>query len=405
MQVSSIGMTVLVLCPTYVFAAAMERSDQSIAAFLEKNNYFELSVAKLEAQVSGQVPKHEQLTQLQVHDFSTGNLVNDYLFSNIAIKLQPHPKYSIGLIYDQPLGIDLAYDYSPNSLQGRKTIESAKLKFESQNLTMLTGFQPNQNWNIYTGLSHQTLKGRIKLYGLSYSFLSGYDAEIEEDSALGWLAGVSYQIPEIALKTSLTYRSAIQHHTQINETLSNQALTFTPNASTTIQAPQSLNLDFNIALNQNNLAYSSIRWVNWKAYQIQPTQFAAIINEAARQYPDLIQQFNLIDYQDNQISGKLGLAHRISERWISTSDISWDSGSGNPATTLNPSNGFWGFGLGVLYNLKTDSYIAFGLKYFRLNQAKVSNSAQPITGNQISPLTHVQQNNAIAYGLRIAHHF
>ncbi|OTG66554.1 outer membrane protein transport protein [Acinetobacter silvestris] len=405
MKASSIGITILILSPTQLYCAAMERSDQSISAFLEKNNYVELSIAKLDAQVSGQIPKHTQLTQLQINDFSTGNLVNDYLFTNIAIKLQPHPKYSIGLIYDQPLGVDIAYDYSPDSPLGKKTLESAKLKFESQNLTLLTGFQPNQNWNIYTGLSHQTFKGDIKLYGLSYSFLSGYRAEIEEDAALGWLAGVSYQIPEIAFKTSLTYRSAIHYDTQVNETLSNHTITFTPNATTKIQTPQSVNLDLNIALNQNNLAYSSMRWVNWKNYQIQPTQFAAIINEAATQYPDLIKKFNLIDYQNNQISGKLGIAHRLTEQWISTSDISWDSGSGNLATTLNPSNGFWGFGLGALYKFKTDSYIAFGLKYFKFNQAKVNNSEQSIPENQISPLTEIQKNHAIAYGLRIANHF
>lgn len=406
MKASAIGITIFLLSPTQLYCAAMERSDQSITAFLEKDNYFEISIAQLNAEISGQMPQHAALKTLQVQDFSTGNLANNYLFSNVVLKLQPSAHYSIGLIYDQPFGIDLAYNYRPDSLLGKQTLESAKLKIQTQNLTLLTGFQPDQNWNFYTGLSYQTLKGEINLYGLSYSFLSGYNADIEEDAALGWLAGIRYQIPELALKTSLTYRSAIQHTPQINETLSNAPLAFTANMPTKIQSPQSINLDVQIGLTPNNLAYSAVRWVNWKTYAIQPTQFAAIIEDAARQYPDLIQEFNLIDYRENQISAKLGIAHRLMDRWVTTSDISWDSGSGNLATPLNPANGFWGLGLGLLYNynLKTESYMGLGLNYFKFNQANISNDSL-VSANQIAQLSEVQNNYAIAYGVRLAHHF
>ena len=41
--------------------------------------------------------------------------------------------------------------------------------------------------------------------------LVDYIGEIKKDSASGWLTGVSYQRHEYALKTSLTYRSKIQH--------------------------------------------------------------------------------------------------------------------------------------------------------------------------------------------------
>ncbi len=35
---------------------------------------------------------------------------------------------------------------------------------------------------------------------------------------MGWLAGVAYQIPEIALKASVTYRSEIKHEMTTYET-------------------------------------------------------------------------------------------------------------------------------------------------------------------------------------------
>ncbi len=46
--------------------------------------------------------------------------------------------------------------------------------------------------------------------GQAYTIFNGYDATIKETGDIGWLAGFAYQIPEIALKASLTYRSEIR---------------------------------------------------------------------------------------------------------------------------------------------------------------------------------------------------
>lgn len=44
--------------------------------------------------------------------------------------------------------------------------------------------------------------------------------QILETTGAGWLAGAAYQIPEIALRASVTYRSEIDHKVDINENLS-----------------------------------------------------------------------------------------------------------------------------------------------------------------------------------------
>ncbi|RDJ46783.1 long-chain fatty acid transporter, partial [Acinetobacter baumannii] len=43
---------------------------------------------------------------------------------------------------------------------------------------------------------------------------------IKETTGAGWLAGAAYQIPEIALRASVTYRSEIDHKVNIDENLS-----------------------------------------------------------------------------------------------------------------------------------------------------------------------------------------
>ncbi|MCP5775014.1 hypothetical protein NL389_34860, partial [Klebsiella pneumoniae] len=87
-------------------------------------------------------------------------------------------------------------------------------------LTFLVGFQPTENWNLYGGAVYQTVKGNVQLRGTAYGStiaLGKYNADMKEDSAVGWIAGLAYQIPEIALKASLTYRSEIDHELATNE--------------------------------------------------------------------------------------------------------------------------------------------------------------------------------------------
>lgn len=393
------------IIPIFSYAAAIEKSDQSILPFLESNNYVELSYAELYADVSGQVQNQQALQQIGVHDFSTGNLVDDYHFVNATAKLQIHPQISFGLIYDQPYGVDLSYDYRPQSNFGRQTIESTHLNFKSESLSMLVGYQPTLNWNIYTGAVYQQFEGELDVFGPSYSVMSGYQAKFKESSGHGWLAGLSYQIPEYALKTAITYRSKIKHQSAVTEDIFDQALSVIPSAKTDITTPQSVSLDFQTGLTPKNVLYSNLRWVNWKDFEIQPRQFGAVVDLAVQQYPDLIKPFNLIDYNTDQWSAKLGLAHQFADRWLGLTDVSWDSGAGNPASTLNPSDGFYALGLAGLYKFHKNSFIAYGLKYFKFNKADVKKLDTTNAITQNGTLSAVSNNNAFAHGIKIGYFF
>lgn len=393
------------ILPCLSFAAGLEKSNQSISPFLEKGNYLELSAAYISPHVSGKVTNQSTLQKVGVSDFSTGQLIQDYSMFNAALKVQYQPHGSFGFIYDQPYAAELNYQYAPESLLPNKTIEAAKFQIESQNLTHLWGYQPNQNWNFYTGFALQEFKGHLSVDGLSYSIMSGYQAQIKPDTGVGWLTGVSYQIPEYAFSSSITYRSKIKHESHILESLADQALLYGPNDTTKIETPQSVNIYFKTGISQNNLLFSSLRWVNWQDFHIQPSQFSAILDTIVTQYPDLIQKFNLIDYKQDQWTTQLGLAHRLNQQWIISTDFIWDSGTGNPAGTLNPSDGFYALGIGAMYRIQPNSFIAAGVKYFQLNKAEITSNNHFVAGNQNTNLDTVNPNYALAYGLKIGHSF
>ncbi|MDD4851840.1 MAG: hypothetical protein PHW70_01560 [Acinetobacter towneri] len=77
-----------VLPIVYSHAAALEQSHQSVSAFLQENNYAEITLLYLEPNVSGQVQYQQQLRELGVTDFSTGDLVESKHFINAGLKLQ-----------------------------------------------------------------------------------------------------------------------------------------------------------------------------------------------------------------------------------------------------------------------------------------------------------------------------
>jgi len=82
--------------------------------------------------------------------------------------------------------------------------------------------------------------------------------------------------------------------------------------------------------------------------------------------------------------------------------VGWDSGAGNPVTTLGPTEGYWNVGIGVQYSPTPATFIAGGVKYFWLGDAKAQSGSQFNTPGYVAEF---ENNDAIAYGLKIGYKF
>ena len=397
---------------TGAFAAALDRSGQSISAFLQPGNYFEAGISVLDPDVSGKA----------ISTAGGGNLSDmgdDYYFPSAALKLQVTDHFSFGLIYDQPFGADAAYSTS-DPLVGLNTGlfhlngEATEVEVDTQSLSMIFGFQPNENWNLYGGAVYQTVKGNVQLRGAAYGSANGlglYNADLDEDGAVGWLAGFAYQIPEIALKASVTYRAEIKHkmnayeHFGLAGKTDNSDLNYLMTAlnassgETELTTPQSVNVDFQTGIMANTVAFANVRWVDWSNFKVQPYNFATL-SKIIGKSPTINKPngFNLIDYKDDQISATVGLGRKFSDRWSSNISVGWDSGAGNPVTTLGPTEGFWSVGTGVRFSPAENYFIGAGVKYYWLGDADAVTGAHSEAGT-------FTDNNAIAYGLNVGYKF
>lgn len=376
LNVISAAILLTTLPSTLVFAAGLDRSGQSISAFLQPGNYAEAGISVLDPTVKGQDNDHNHVD----------DMADDYYFPSAAIKVQATDKVSLGLIYDQPFGADATYQLDGSNFSSSSLNEGTKVEVRTQSLTALVGYQPTENWNIYAGPVWQAVKADISLRGSAYQSLSGYNINIDQEEAYGWIAGAAYQIPEIALKAAITYRSEIKHTAETNETI-----TVLPTiekslirADVDVVTPQSVNIDLQTGIAKNTLAFANLRWVHWDQFVVSPAFLKS-------------KGLDLISYSDDQYSATFGLAHKFNEKWSGTTTIGYDSGAGNPVTTLGPTEGYWSAGLGGQYSPTEQTFIQAGVKYFWLGDA----TAQ--TGG--APKAEFENNYAMGYGMKIGYRF
>lgn len=408
-----------------VFAGGLDRSGQSISAFLQPGNYFEAGVAVVDPSVSGQ----------DKSGHTAPDMAESYAFPTAALKIQATDKISLGLLYDQPYGADSAYN-GDNSFVAQPTdrlLENnpaltaqaigadisggTTVEVKTQNLAMLMGYQPNEQWNLYAGPVYQTVDGTVRLRGEVYSLLNGYDLITGEDGAWGWLAGVAYQIPEIALKASITYRSEVKHKISAQENFAFDTPTLNyldqtmglglglnaiNNAQGTfsLSTPQSVNIDLQTGIMENTIAFANLRWVNWSNFVVRPYEFDLLTRKIGGIKPELNKPngFNLIDYKDDQISATVGVGRKFSDQWAANVSVGYDSGAGNPVTTLGPTEGYWSVGTGVRFSPAKNYSIGAGVKYFWLGDADAVTGAHTEAGK-------FSNNHAIGYGLNIGYSF
>ncbi|MCK6157258.1 outer membrane protein transport protein [Moraxella osloensis] len=260
------------------------------------------------------------------------------------------------------------------------------VSISSQNFTGLLGVKlgEKKNIQIYGGPTIQRLEGDVHLRGNAYKTASGYDANITRDTAYGWMAGIAYLKPEIALKAALTYRSEIDHDVTLTENLPALGAAGVGTNEITVTTPKSVNLDFQTGLNPTTLLTAKARWVPWSDFAIKPT----IYGKASG--------LNLVSYDDDAWTAEVGLGKKLSPQLAISGAVGYDSGAGNPITSLGPVEGNWNVGLGAKYNLTPEWAVSGGVKYLMFGDAKAKLPDGSIVGD-------FQDNDGWVYGVRLSY--
>lgn len=283
--------------------------------------------------------------------------------------------------------------------------QATAVTVNSKNLTGLVGVKlgANKNLQIYGGPALQQIKADVALRGPAYLTSAGYDAHVSPQTKLGWVAGAAYSIPEIAFRAAVTYRSEIDYEAPIGESL--PSLNYLPSATKSgieasvvnadkvkITTPQSVNFNLQTGISREHqlLGTLDVRWVPWSDFKITPPLYHAA---SKVQYPNGL---NLVQYSKDQWKVDLGLGKRFNDKLSGSVNVGWDSGAGNPVSSLGPVNGYYSVGGGVKYNFTPEWALSVGGKYLKFGDATAELPNGKVVGE-------FKDNDGYAVGVKLAY--
>lgn len=418
---------------TSAMAAGLDRSGQPTNAIFAEGRLLELSYGTINPSVTGVDPANSQ----------TGEGPDSYSVFSAFYKSDINDTLSYAIIYDEPYGSDTNYRDAGSIYSGLRT------DLNSKALTALMRYKMNGNFSVFGGIKAQEVSATATIPGSSFraatlSALStarteqqanltaainagapaatigglqavvndltnelgaaaaagafgDYTIDASSDYSFGYVAGVAYERPEIALRVSLTYHSAIEHE---NATLES-ARVFVPStnyttnpadaaavgASTTLvgvssttktEFPNSLNLDFQTGIMADTLLFGRIRHADYKEFRLAPQVYGQITQGGA-----------IASYSQNIRDYSIGIGRRFTENLSGSATVSWQAtGSASSGTPISPTNGRTGYAIGLQYEMEK-IILSGGVSYTDLGNVTSST------------LGTFNDNDAIAIGVRV----
>lgn len=336
---------VLALTSSTALAGGIDRSGQPIGFIFEKGNVVELSYGSVSPSVSG------VFTHPLAGALPSGDVAPSYGVASMSLKYDVNEKLSLGLLLDQPYGANVSYNTAGYPLH------TSIAKVKSTAISVLGRYKFSENVSAHVGLRSVTADG-------VYDPAGPYASTYSKDSDLGYLVGVAYEKPEIALRVALTYASAVDF-----------AMDGTA-GDLTAEMPKSVNLDFQSGVAANTLVFGSIRWADWTSAHITDSVAGTIV-----------------DYDDDVITYSLGVGRKFSESFSGALTLGYEKSTGTLASNLSPTDGYFSVGVGGTYT-KDNMKITAGVRYVDIGDATTEIIGANFSGNK-----------ALAVGLKVAFTF
>ncbi|WDR05443.1 outer membrane protein transport protein [Devosia rhodophyticola] len=228
-----------------------------------------------------------------------------------------------------PFGANTARTNAYAALTGQAVNES--IRSTDTGLTCAVGMQTGPGvFSVIGGLSAQNLSYDADV---PTSLTTSTPVSINGWSA-GWRAGVAYEIPEIALRVSAIYNSAVKYD------LSGTA--YGGAATANVETPQSIELKAQTGIAPGWLALGSVEWMNWEALQklTVNTIGAPLVSN--------------LGYRDGW-TVTAGVGHSINEQLSILGLVTWDRGTSTPGAggvlMAGSQTDRYGITLGVSYDI------------------------------------------------------
>jgi long-subunit fatty acid transport protein len=345
-----------------VQAGGIERTSQSVGILFEVGRYAEFSIGSADPSVTG-------VASPGAGGAASGDMATDFTSVALGYKQNIGNNIDVALIIDEPVGANVSYPTSAATYP----FAGSTATLDSTAFTGLLRYKMPSNVSLIGGLRYESVGGDVSLP------FSGYTLNVDQDQELGYVAGIAYEKPEIALRTVLTYNSERKHDFNSVKENGGASLPFT-----TI-IPKSVNLEFQSGVAKDTLVFGSVRWVEWSKFNISPFGF---VNA-----PSNPTGSPLVDFSNDRVTYNLGVGRRLNDKWSAAVSLGYESSKGGLSGNLAPTDGFKSVGLGVSYKMKKTKITA-GVRYVDIGDTTTSTIGAKFNDNK-----------AVGFGLKVGYNF
>ena len=393
MKVIATGAAALLLTTAAAQAGGIERYNQGLAPLFEKGNYAEIGFGHVRPSVDG---KDLPVPGLYPGGVSTGDVAGSFNQVGLAFKRQFNDSLSGMIMLNQPFGADISYPTA--AAGGTPLLGGTSARVDSTHVTGVLRYVMPNNIGIHGGFNLSRADGTVTLGGLAYTnpvtggSVDGYKVDLDRDTAIGWIAGISWEKPEIAARVALTSQSEIEHEFDTTETLTGTLAGLAglpagaplPTGKTKVETPRSWTLDFQTGVAADTLVFGSIRWVDWSSFKVAPPVYGAALG-------------SLTDLEDST-TYTLGVGRKFSENWSGSASFSFEKAGDDLVSPLAPTNGRKGVTLAAIYT-RDNVKVTTGINYSKLGDAR------PETGTPDTARAKMSGNSALSVGVRVGFSF
>lgn len=336
------------------------RSDPSQILFQKGKNYLEFSAATVHPTVSG-----DPLPGVPAGP--TGNITNNYESYAFGYKRDLNDRFSFAFVVDEPIGASLTYT-SPTAFLAGSSAEVSSIAY-----TGLAKYRVNDRFSVYGGLRIVGVDGDITVIS-PVTVSSPYSLSVSKDYQVGYLAGIAYEIPDIAMRIAATYESKTEHE-------------FSDNTGTPFQVeiPKSFTLHAQSGISKNTLLFGSVRWREWTKFRVQPSDFLTLVPGVG------VVNVPIAGGTSDIWTYEMGIGHAFNDNWSGAATIGYEKDNGDIVGNFSGTDGYVSYGLAVSY--ETEGWkVTTGIRYTDIGSAD-------------SAITSFTDNDAFSAGVKVSYSF
>ncbi|MFO1209505.1 MAG: outer membrane protein transport protein [Amaricoccus sp.] len=307
-------------------AAALEQVvPNTIRLLYQDGRYIEFGAAWTDPSQSGDgvtIPPNPAGIPPGVYPGNTGDVFHSHWNWSGAYKADLTDKLSYAVIFDQPLDADTRYGAGTFPFP---IYQGSMADLKTYQVSGVVAYDVNTAVKLFGGLRAMRLDAQAAV-----SFVDDYSVKAEDKWGYGYLLGAAYERPDIALRVALTYYSRISYDLATREFTDTTGAVDT---STDVDAPQSVQLDFQTGVAPKTLVFGYVRWVDWSEFNISPPLYEAATTVL------LGQPRPLVDYADDWWTYNIGVGRQLTDALAGSLSLTYEPDVGGTMTSLGPYDG------------------------------------------------------------------